>query len=83
MVRGGSVYIMSNRHRTVYYIGVTTDLCRRVMQHRSGEGSTFTKRYQCTDLIYHETFSRIEEAIARLERGVDQNTESHPARPNG
>ena len=56
---------MSNRRRTVYYIGVTADLLTRVYQHRRGEGSAFTKKYQCTDLIYYEVFGRIEEAIAR------------------
>ena len=56
---------MSNRHRTVYYIGVTVDLVTRIHQHRNGEGSMFTKKYQCTDLIYYEPYGRIEEAIAR------------------
>ena len=65
MVRGRSVYIMSNKHRTVYYIGVTADLHARIYQHRLGEGSAFTKQYQCTELIYYESFGRIEEAIVR------------------
>ena len=65
MEHGGCVYIMSNRHRTVYYTGVTTDLYRRVHEHRTGQGSAFVKRYNCTNLIYYETFGRIEEAIAR------------------
>ncbi len=56
---------MSNRHRTVYYIGVTADLPTRTYQHRHGTGLAFTKQYQCTDLIYYEAFGRIEEAIAR------------------
>jgi putative endonuclease len=56
---------MSNRHRTVYYLGVTADLPTRIYQHRNGEGSAFTKQYQCTDLIYYEAFGRIEEAIVR------------------
>lgn len=65
MEHGGCVYIMSNRHRTVYYTGVTADLRRRVHEHRTGQGSAFAKKYNCTDLIYYETFGRIEEAIAR------------------
>lgn len=56
---------MSNRHRTVYYIGVTANLPRRVGEHRSGRGGVFTQQYNCTDLIYYETFGRIEEAIIR------------------
>ena len=65
MVRGGCVYIMSNRHRTVYYIGVTSDMPTRIYQHRHGRGSAFTKKYQCVDLIYYQAFGRIEEAIVR------------------
>ena len=65
MIRGGCIYIMTNPHRTVCYIGVAADLYRRVHQHRSGEGSAFTKKYNCTDLLYYEVFGRIEEAIAR------------------
>lgn len=64
MERGGCVYIVANRRRTVYYIGVTTDLGRRAYKHKQGAGSTFTKKYRCTDLIYYEIFPRIEEAIA-------------------
>ena len=65
MEHGGCVYMMSNRHRTVYYVGVTADLIHRVHQHRTGEGSKFTKKYHCTDLLYYEAFGRIEEAIIR------------------
>lgn len=65
MAKGGSVYIMSNQKRTVLYIGVTSDLISRVLQHKSGHGSSFTKKYRCVDLVYHEQFSTIEEAISR------------------
>lgn len=68
MQRGGCVYIVSNKRRTVYYIGVTADLMRRIREHKSGEGSAFTKKYNCTDLIYYESFLRIDEAIAREKR---------------
>jgi len=56
MERGGCVYIVSNKRRTVYYIGVTANLSQRVLQHKSGEGSVFTKKYNCTDLIYYEYY---------------------------
>jgi putative endonuclease len=65
MERGGYVYIMSNKNRTVLYIGVTSNLANRVFEHKSGIGSQFTKRYNCIDIIYYEGFTAIEEAIIR------------------
>lgn len=59
------VYILSNKHRTTLYVGVTNNLRERTMQHGDGTGSAFTSRYQCTDLVYYETFNNINEAIAR------------------
>lgn len=65
MPKGGYVYIMSNKLRTVLYIGVTSDLETRVFQHKTGIGSNFTEKYQCHDIIYYEIFDHIESAIAR------------------
>lgn len=49
-------YILSNKNRTVLYIGYTDNLERRIKQHKSGNGSLFTKKYNVTDLIYYEIF---------------------------
>ena len=65
MERGGYVYMVSNRTRTVIYTGETSNLYARVTEHKQGTGSIFTSRYKCTDLIYYEPFSDIESAIAR------------------
>lgn len=59
------VYILSNKSRTVLYIGVTSDLQQRIIQHKSGEGSNFTKRYSLTNLMHYEEFTDIVQAIAR------------------
>ena len=64
-MRGGWVYIMSNKPHGALYTGVTADLAARVEQHRAGKGGAFTRRYNCTRLYYAEPHSRIEEAIAR------------------
>ena len=63
--KGGYVYIVSNKRRTVLYIGVTANLFVRIFDHKSGNGSTFTKKYKCTDLLYYCFHDTIEEAIAR------------------
>ena len=59
------VYIMSNRKDGVLYIGVTSDLSRRIVQHREGKGSAFCRRYGLTRLVYAEKHDSIEDAIAR------------------
>jgi putative endonuclease len=63
--KGGYVYIVSNKNRTVLYTGVTSNLYNRIYEHKSGFGSQFTSRYNCTDLVYFEFFESIEEAIVR------------------
>jgi len=65
MKKGGYIYIMSNKNRTVLYIGVTAQLYWRVQEHKNGKGSDFTKMYNCVDLVYYECFTSIEEAIHR------------------
>ena len=48
------VYIMINSRHTVLYTGVTNDLVRRVEEHKSGEGSAFTKKYNVNKLVFYE-----------------------------
>ncbi|MEQ9423105.1 MAG: GIY-YIG nuclease family protein [Cyclobacteriaceae bacterium] len=63
--KGGYVYIVSNKNRTVLYTGVTSNLNARIQEHKAGEGSAFTKKYNCTDLVYYKFFETIEAAIDR------------------
>lgn len=65
---GGFVYVMTNRPAGVLYIGVTTDLVRRIHQHRSGQGSSFCRRYGLDCLVLVEEYPTIEEAIIREKR---------------
>ena len=58
------VYIMASCSR-VLYVGVTSDLERRVYEHKNGTQKGFTKRYQVNRLVYFEEFQYIEEAILR------------------
>ena len=59
------VYMMSNKSRTVLYIGVTNDLYRRYIEHKNGTIKGFTQKYKCHHLIYFEEYNSIENAIAR------------------
>lgn len=59
------VYIVSNKNRTTTYIGVTSNLERRIFEHKTGVGSKFSAKYNLTDLIYFEEFHSIIDAIAR------------------
>ena len=63
--KGGYVYIISNKNRTVLYTGVTSNLAHRIWEHKCGEGSSFAKKYNCVDLLFYEFFDSIEEAIQR------------------
>jgi putative endonuclease len=69
MIRGGCVYIMTNKHHTVLYTGVTSDLIMRVQQHLSKEfKGSFTDKYEISKLVYYCFYSSIEEAIAEEKR---------------
>ena len=65
MAKEGYTYIMANTGRTTFYIGVTADLEYRVLQHKAGVGSSFTRRYHITKLVYFEDYQYIQDAIAR------------------
>lgn len=67
-MRGGFVYIMTNRPTGVLYVGVTADLSRRIHQHRSNQGSSFCRRYGLDRLVLVEEYPTIEEAIVREKR---------------
>lgn len=59
------VYILTNKYRTTFYVGVTADLNKRIIEHQNEIGSVFTKKYNLKYLIYFEEFNDINQAIAR------------------
>ena len=59
------VYIMTNRHRNVLYIGVTNNLKRRVSEHENGFDNGFSLKYNCNYLVYFEEYRSINKAIKR------------------
>lgn len=69
MIKGGFVYIMANKDRSVLYIGVTNDLLRRIKEHKNHLfRNSFTDKYNVEDCIYYEEFAHIELAINRETR---------------
>jgi len=63
------VYILTNKHRTTFYIGVTNNLSIRLQQHldsiQANNVSSFVGRYQLGYLVFYEKFTWIQDAIAR------------------
>ncbi len=60
--RGGWVYIMTNRYRGTLYVGSTTDLPQRILEHRGGRGSEFCATYGLTRLVWAERAESIVDA---------------------
>ena len=58
------VYIMASRSLNLY-TGITNDICRRALEHKSGEFEGFTKKYHINRLVYYEAFRYVNNAIAR------------------
>jgi len=65
MNRQYCVYIITNKHNTVLYTGITNDLKSRVYEHKEKLVDGFTKKYNITKLVYYEVFDDAENAILR------------------
>ena len=59
------VYILSNKRNGTLYIGVTSNLLKRIEEHKSSYVSGFTSSYGLTKLVYYEIHQDIQEAILR------------------
>jgi len=58
-------YLLSNKNRTVLYVGYTEDLKTRIVQHKKGNGAVFTRKYSVYDLVYFEEFDNKKNAKSR------------------
>ena len=66
MKKGGYIYILTNKNKTTVYVGVTSDLKRRVYEYKTHfNKKSFTHKYNLELLVYYEIFANIEDAIAR------------------
>lgn len=59
------VYILANYLETTFYIGVTSNLLRRVLEHKNKEKDGFSSKYNLTKLVYFEVTNSQIDAIAR------------------
>ena len=59
------VYIITNRHHTVFYTGVTNDLRRRIYEHKNKLVGGFTKKYIIWKLLYYEIYDDVRLALDR------------------
>ena len=65
MKNNSFVYILTNKYNTVFYTGITSNLLKRVWEHREKVVKGFTEKYNATKLVYYETIDNIESAILR------------------
>ncbi|MGB7843728.1 MAG: GIY-YIG nuclease family protein [Salinimicrobium sp.] len=77
-MRISHVYILTNKNHTVLYVGVTSDLRKRLGQHKTKFYKGFTSRYNCDHLVYYRSFKDIKDAIQfekKLKAGNRANKE--------
>jgi len=61
----GYIYILTNKNNTVLYVGVTSDLTKRIYEHRNKLVPGFTSKYNLHKLVYFEDSDDIMNAIIR------------------
>ena len=75
------VYILSNWDDSVLYIGVTSNLPKRLYEHRNGLSDGFTKKYNVHKLVYYEHTNEVYSAISREKQlkkmGAQQKERTH------
>jgi putative endonuclease len=62
------VYILASKRNGTLYIGVTSDLVKRIWEHKNNMVEGFTKRYEVNSLIWYEVHENMESAIEREKR---------------
>lgn len=65
MSKHPAIYIVTNQRNGTLYTGVTSDLVKRIAEHRSETYDGFTKNYGCKLLVHYELFETMETAILR------------------
>ncbi|MBK2095567.1 GIY-YIG nuclease family protein [Francisella philomiragia] len=64
-MKKGYVYILTNKNNSVLYVGVTSDIVKRIYEHKNKLIDGFSCRYNLVKLVYFELYQNIEDAIIR------------------
>ena len=59
------IYLLTNLHNKVMYVGITSDLIRRIHEHKTGSVEGFTSKYNLAKLVYFEQTTDVTSAITR------------------
>ena len=62
------VYILASKRNGILYVGVTSDIARRLYEHKNNLIAGFTRKYNAHNLVYYERFDDVESAIQREKR---------------
>ena len=62
------VYILAKAYNSTFYVGVTSDLRKRIWEHREGVADGFSKKYGIKTLVYYEIYEDAENAFRREKR---------------
>ena len=73
MDRQPAVYILASKRNGTLYVGVTSELVKRVFQHKNNLVEGFTKRYAVHQLVWYEMHETMESAIRQEKRLKDWN----------
>ncbi len=65
-MKKGYTYIMTNKNKTVLYVGATNDIQKRINEHKNKiHKNSFTARYNCDVLVYFEEYNSVKDAFIR------------------
>jgi len=70
------LYLLTNNNNTTIYTGVTSNLIKRIWQHKNKFAKGFTYKYNITKLVYYEVYDKPENAITRekqIKAGTREN----------
>ena len=62
------IYILASKRNRTLYIGVTSNLCKRVWEHKQKMIKGFTSKYNVDKLVYYEAYNNVDNAICREKR---------------